>query len=107
MRGSAAVVYKIDINADTYGVIYADLHNGNIHYTDNSLTLFDFDHCAYGWRAYDLAIAFGYPDIIRDAMIKGYETHRKLSAAEYSAMPAFLQLRASGMWEMSGHQRSA
>lgn len=38
-----------------YGIIHGDLHPGNIHFTETDhITLFDFDHCAYGWRAYDL-----------------------------------------------------
>lgn len=41
-----------------------------------SLSDFDFDHCAYGWRAYDIAIACWYPAPQRDSMMQGYESQR-------------------------------
>ena len=47
-------VNNLSIDNDEYGIIHGDLHNGNMHFHENQVTLFDFDHCAYGWRAYDL-----------------------------------------------------
>ena len=39
-----------------WSVCWGDPHSGNAHFTaDHQLTLFDFDQCGYGWRAFDLA----------------------------------------------------
>src|SRR5262249_32520418 len=38
------------------GPIHGDLHGGQGHVAaDGTVTLFDFDDCGEGWRAYDLA----------------------------------------------------
>jgi len=39
-----------------YGLIHADLHVGNILFNpDVGFCILDFDQCAFGWRAYDVA----------------------------------------------------
>ncbi len=38
----------------SYGILHADPHNYNIHYTDGVPTLFDFDSFGYGPQMYDL-----------------------------------------------------
>lgn len=39
-----------------WSVCWGDPHSGNVHFTDdNHVTLFDFDQCGYGWRAFELA----------------------------------------------------
>lgn len=93
-----AQVENIPLNDNTYGIIHADLHPGNFHCRNGELTLFDFDHCAYGWRAYDLVIALFMSDSIRDAMIDGYESVRPLTGAEHEALPALSQLRK--LWDV-------
>lgn len=43
-----------------WGLCHGDAFNGNIHRNKTgSLTIFDFDFCGYGWRAYDVAIFLG------------------------------------------------
>jgi len=32
----------------SYGLIHADPHPGNVHFSGDAPTFFDFDHCAYG-----------------------------------------------------------
>jgi Ser/Thr protein kinase RdoA (MazF antagonist) len=40
-----------------WGACHGDLFRGNRHATeDGTLTLFDFDECGMGYRAYDLAV---------------------------------------------------
>lgn len=83
----------------TYGIIHGDLHLGNIHFADDRPTLFDFDHCAYGWRAYDLAVLRS--DMAEDAweaLLRAYELVRPLSDVERSAIPAFVHART--IWDM-------
>ena len=39
-----------------YGLCHADLHPYNVRWEQDEMTLFDFDLCGYGWRAYDIAV---------------------------------------------------
>jgi len=88
----------IGLENDEFGIIHADLHSGNVHFHGDNLTMFDFDHCAYGWRAYDLAIAYGYPKAQRDSMIEGYESQRPLSNEERECLRDFANLR--NLWDI-------
>lgn len=89
---------NINVENDEFGIIHADLHMGNVHFLGNNPKVFDFDHCAYGWRAYDLAIAYYLPTAIRDAMIEGYESVRPLSDSERTSLPDFANLR--NLWDI-------
>ena len=91
-------INRIGLKNDEFGLIHADLHPGNIHFRGDSLTIFDFDHCAYGWRAYDLAIAYVYPETQRESMIRGYESRRPLSAEERDCLQDFANLR--NLWDI-------
>jgi Ser/Thr protein kinase RdoA (MazF antagonist) len=91
-------VRSLPCDQDEFGVIHADLHLGNIHFQDNKLMLFDFDHCAYGWRAYDLAVSLFFPSDQRSSIIKGYESRRPLSKAERECLPVFADLRQ--LWDI-------
>lgn len=91
-------INRIGLRNDEFGVIHADLHPGNIHFHGDNLTMFDFDHCAYGWRAYDLAIAYWYPAPQRDSMIRGYESQRPLSNKERDSLQDFANLR--NLWDI-------
>lgn len=79
-------INSIGKDGDKFGIIHADMHLGNIHFRGNELTIYDFDHCAYGWRAYDLAASYGLPEAQRDSMIKGYESRRPLSQEERDSL---------------------
>jgi Ser/Thr protein kinase RdoA (MazF antagonist) len=88
--------------ADTgldWGVCHGDLNSGNIHLAeDGTLTVFDFDFCGPGWRAYDIAaaqwVAMGHNKSgIRDAFLKGYTERRRLVAANLAAFPLFHAIR--------------
>ena len=76
---------------DAWGVIGGDFHIKNFFYNNNNeITLFDFDHCGYGWRAYDLAIfkwslfvSFNKGGKVKNdfhflwkSFLAGYETYR-------------------------------
>jgi Ser/Thr protein kinase RdoA (MazF antagonist) len=88
-------VLALAISGDGYGVIHADVHEGNLHFIDGSgLVFFDFDHCGYGWRAYDIAGCLtGEPLETVTAFLDGYQTVRRLSAAEAEAIPLFVKIR--------------
>lgn len=43
-----------------WGLCHGDFYTGNIHQiSDGNLTIFDFDFCGYGWRAYDVSPFLG------------------------------------------------
>ena len=84
---------------DIYGLIHADLHVGNILYhPNNGYCILDFDQCAFGWRAYDVA-TFKYniietvPDHLTDEIwrcfLEGYNQVRPLTQQELDCLPVF------------------
>ena len=91
-------INSIGIDGDKFGIIHADMHLGNIHFRGEELTIFDFDHCAFGWRAYDLAISSGLPKDQKVAMIEGYESRRPLSSEERDSLQDFSNLR--NLWDI-------
>ena len=40
-----------------YSLIHADMHPGNVLVDGDRLTIIDFDDAAWGWHAYDIAVA--------------------------------------------------
>ena len=77
---------KLPLSVPEYGICVGDIHPGNAHFTaENQPTLFDFDQCGYGWRAFDIAKFFHTAirqNIDKEAIVKfveGYEAIRKLS----------------------------
>ncbi len=93
--------------APAFGLCHGDLHAGNVHFGPHpQLTLFDFDLCGYGWRAYDLAVflwsrLIGHPrpeakrSRVRawQSFLRAYERVRPLSQQERAAIPRFVALR--------------
>ena len=92
-----SAVKSLSVDNDEYGIIHGDLHPGNMHFQGNQVTLFDFDHCGYGWRAYDLAPFYHAPDAHRKAFLQGYETLRPLTEGERDCLPVFAKLRM--LWD--------
>jgi len=39
-----------------FGFCHGDLHGGNAAFDGDTITMFDFDCCGVGWRAYDIAV---------------------------------------------------
>ena len=91
-------VKSIGTDGDKFGVIHADMHLGNIHFRGQEPTIFDFDHCAYGWRDYDLAICYGLPETQRLSMVEGYESRRPLSPEERDSLQDLSNLR--NLWDI-------
>lgn len=89
-----------------YGICHGDFHYGNMHFDDfGNLTVFDFDNCGYGWRAYDIACylfsrieaqireAEEMTQDTWDSFMKGYTDERMLSSDELKAIDAFVAIR--------------
>lgn len=84
---------------EIYGLIHADLHVGNILYhPKNGYCILDFDQCAFGWRAYDVAtfknnIIETVPDHLTDEIwrcfLEGYNQVRPLTQAELDCLQVF------------------
>jgi Ser/Thr protein kinase RdoA (MazF antagonist) len=100
-------IAAIPVSRATLGPIHGDLHQGNCHFTEEGLAVFDFALCGVGYRAYDLT---GYLWPMRDATIEdpamrtccdgflaGYRSARELTPEEEAAIPAFVQIRT--LWE--------
>ena len=96
------------------GFCHGDLNNANVHFQGDSATAFDFDCCAWGWRAFELA-AFargvtwhGGPDEATDKLIRtfftGYQSIRTLSSADLEVQPAMLL--AERLWVTSLHLKA-
>jgi Ser/Thr protein kinase RdoA (MazF antagonist) len=88
-----------------YGIIHADLHRGNTNVSDDGhFVTFDFDHCGFGLRAYDLAALYrgpDSPDEDRDrwtAILAGYQRIRPLTPAEVDGLPTLAACRA--LWDI-------
>ena len=86
------------------GFCHGDLHDWNAHWENGRLTLFDFDCCGYGYRAYDLAVFLwnlktNYKTKEADswgAFLNGYTDHRPLQQIELDAVP--LMIAARRIW---------
>jgi len=74
----------LPVNNETYGIIHGDLNPSNIHLDDKgNITIFDFDHCAYGWRIHDLAvIKLCYDKNTYEKVLEGYTSKISLSKTE-------------------------
>lgn len=83
-----------------FGLIHADAHMGNILISGDALGLIDFDDCAWGWHAFDMAVtlrrAWGEPEYadIRERFLTGYAARRALPAAIFRQLDLFLLVRA-------------
>ena len=82
-----------------FGMIHADLHDGNLLVGRGRLTVIDFDDCAFGWHVYDIAVALWHQrrspgfDAIQDAFVRGYRTGRALADDTVQLIPMFLLVR--------------
>ena len=97
---------QLGTDADTFGLIHADLHLENTLFLGGEARLIDFDDCGFGYRMYDVAVALwelrhrsDYP-AFRDALVEGYTAHRELTDAQLADLDVFIAVRevAFGLW---------
>lgn len=94
-------------------VCWGDPHSGNAHFTsDNQVTLFDFDQCGYGWRAFELgkylqvSLSAGVGRQVRDAFISGYQSVQPLTEYERNSLQYLTQAAHIWAWWISlSHER--
>jgi len=90
------------------GFCHGDLHGGNVHVDPNkALTVYDFDCCGIGWRAYDVAV-FRWGARLRGkekerwpAFVRGYTEHRPLSDMDMQSTACFVAIRH--LWLLGLH----
>lgn len=89
-----AKVGRVPVEQGAYGLVHCDLGWHNIHYDpDSGMTLFDFDLCGYGWRAFDLALVrLQFDDGHWAAFLDAYESVRPMPDAERGSIDDFVQL---------------
>lgn len=81
------------------GLCHGDLHGGNLHLHEGKITHFDFEECAFGYRAYDLAtfkwgVWWGKQKAKRwSAFLEGYTLERTVSETDLSLIDPFVVIR--------------
>ena len=83
----------LSTNSESYGIIHGDLNPSNIHINHNGhITVFDFDHCAYGWRIHDLSvIKLCFENDTYEAILEGYLSTKGLSQLELNSIELYSQ----------------
>ena len=86
---------ELDKTPDIYGLCIGDVNPTNFHIENNKITVFDFDQCGYGYRAFEIGKFFSSirnhneKQEIQEAFLKGYQCIRPLSRIEQEAIPLF------------------
>jgi Ser/Thr protein kinase RdoA (MazF antagonist) len=94
-----------------WGACHGDLHGGNVHFHEQSLTHFDFDCGGFGWRAYDISVFLWakvrgkekehFDNERWTIFLESYQKHKKLSEYDLRAIPVFVAIRE--IWLMGLH----
>ena len=91
-----------------FGPCHGDINASNVHIDiDGSLTVFDFDQCGPGWRAFEIGKFFSslphheQSAAIKKAFLLGYESLRPLHADERRAIAPFTAI--AHLWVMALH----
>lgn len=103
-------IHALPKDKTSYGLVHQDAHQNNFFIdTDGTLTLFDFDDCAYSWFINDIAIVLFYISMDAEELgfkdsasftdefmrhfLRGYRQAYTLSPTWLKEIPAFLKLR--------------
>jgi amicoumacin kinase len=113
-------IARIPCDPIIYGIIHADLHFGNIYFQREdphggngawSVTLLDFDDCAYGWFTMDISMNLLDALVLRrppdenafarhflDHYLKGYQEESPLDPSWQERLILFLKLLETGLY---------
>lgn len=97
--------------AETFSVIHADLHLGNLLVdAAGRLSVIDFDDAGYGWHQYDMAVALlhvrGTPDAdaAEEAFVEAYRRVRPLAHDDLAWIPFFEAVRLMALVGWKGQR---
>jgi len=103
-------IHALPKDRTSYGLVHQDAHQNNFFMdADGTLTLFDFDDCAYSWFINDIAIVLFYISMDAEELgfkdpasfahefmthfLRGYRQAYTLSPVWLKEIPSFLKLR--------------
>jgi Ser/Thr protein kinase RdoA (MazF antagonist) len=93
------LLLHLESGPDTYSMIHADLHAGNLLVDNERLYVIDFDDAGFGWHMYELAVGLGhvqdhprFPEMV-GAVFEGYRKVRSLDVKSAALLPLFLLVR--------------
>jgi Ser/Thr protein kinase RdoA (MazF antagonist) len=95
-----AALARLERQPSVYSMIHADMHPGNVLVDGDRLTVIDFDDAAWGWHAYDIAVALVHQQdganlaAFERAYIAGYRSVRPISDQVLMSLPMFRLVRA-------------
>jgi Ser/Thr protein kinase RdoA (MazF antagonist) len=73
------MINALDENRQTYGIMHADAHKGNMLYIDGNIRLIDFSFCAFGNFMFDLGICLSdMKEYLHPSFLEGYQSFRTL-----------------------------
>jgi Ser/Thr protein kinase RdoA (MazF antagonist) len=88
--------------SDVFGLIHADLHQGNYLFHKGKVHAIDFDTSGWGYFVYDISVTFSTllnrPDLptLRATFLKGYRKVRPLSLEHEKYIDKFIAARIMG-----------
>lgn len=93
-----AALARLERQPAVYSMIHADMHPGNVLIDGSGLTIIDFDDAAWGWHAYDIAVALVHQhgpalEAAQRAYVQGYRSVRPISDQTLSLLPMFRLVR--------------
>lgn len=93
---------------DSYGLIHADFHHGNLCLERDALCLYDFDACRYSWFVDDIAIAVFFATVLNpkddarakflNSFLEGYSMENNLEEGWLNEISYFISLREIGRY---------
>ena len=89
---------RLDQPSSAWSMIHADMHPGNVLVDGEKLTVIDFDDAAWGWHAYDIAVALVHQQgpalaAFERAYVAGYRSVRPISDQVLGLVPMFRLVR--------------
>lgn len=90
-------------SSETFGLIHADLHLGNVVFGDGEARVIDFDDCGFGHWVYDFAVVLhdyrtrGNYREWHDALLSGYLEVASVPADQLAYLDSFIAARCASV----------